>query len=116
MNRRWLTIAAIAAVILVAAVLFAWQHDEGPTPTPPSPGLSNSESRAKLNDAYLNYVRMGEVAQSASDQKLLSVGYDVCNFKEAGNSDTIIIYNVESETDLLYAGRRIIDGATQYLC
>jgi hypothetical protein len=114
-NKRALAIALVVAAFLVSLIVWGATQNDSPKPTPPSPGLSQSEQSAKLNQAYVTWVRNGRVADEATDQDLLAIGYAVCKLDEDPQySDTIIVYNIEK----MYtnAGQRILDGARQYIC
>lgn len=106
-------IAAISFVLLTAGV-FGALYLFGPSEHPQvSSGESDSERTAKLNDAFINYVRLGEVARNAPDGELLALGHMTCQARD-NYPEQVIILNIELEYP--YAGRRIYDGATQYLC
>lgn len=100
-----LSLATTGAMVVMFTIL---NHRE-----PPVKPESNSALTQKLNDAFINYVRLGQVARTAADDELLALGYRTCNARKNYPEQTIIL-NIELEYP--YAGRRIYDGATQYLC
>lgn len=105
-----LPIVAAAGLFLALALSNA---DSNPT-TPPQKGISKSEESAKLNDAYLNYVRMNNPElQSEPNGNLLVVGYKICG--DIHNYSEQILVNM-AEMQFKGAGQRVYDGATQYLC
>ena len=107
----WLAVGA--AVLALAGVGLGLAVYEANQPEMTAHGRTSEESQ-KLNDAYLNYVRMNNPElNSEPPGNLLAVGYKICT-ELHGYSETTLTNMAE----LQYpgAGRRIYDGATQYLC
>lgn len=105
----------LSAAIIVA-ILGAWftvlQVTADPE-TGPAYGRTSEESQ-RLNDAFLNYVRMNNPElRSEPDGNLLLVGYKVCT-----NLHSFSELTLTNMAEVAYpgAGRRIYEGATQYLC
>jgi hypothetical protein len=107
----------VLAGVLVAALAFVgisvavYEHNR--TDTGPAYGRTSGESQ-RLNDAYLNYVRMNNPElRSEPDGNLLVVGYKIC-----GSLHTYSEITLRNMAEVAYpgAGKRIYDGATQYLC
>lgn len=116
MSPRVWRIAGVVVLVLVAiggivfAAAYSTVYDD---PKHVKIGRTSDES-AKLNEAYLNYVRMNNPElRSEPNGNLLVVGYKVCGQLHAYSELTLV-----NMAELAYpgAGRRIYDGATQYLC
>jgi hypothetical protein len=111
MKRWWLAVGA--AVLALAGVGLGLAVHEASEPEMTAHGRTSDES-AKLNDAYLNYVRMNNPElNSEPNGNLLFVGYKICGELHSFSETTLT-----NMAELQYpgAGRRIYDGATQYLC
>jgi hypothetical protein len=111
MKARWLAVGA--AVLALAGVGLGLAVHEAAKPEMTAHGRTSDESQ-RLNDAYLNYVRMNNPElENEPNGNLLVVGYKICSELQ-GFSETTLTNMAE----LQYpgAGRRIYDGATQYLC
>jgi hypothetical protein len=107
----WLVVGAV--VLALAGVGLGLAVYEANKPEMTAHGRTSDES-AKLNDAYLNYVRMSNPElNSEPNGNLLFVGYKICSDLHSLSETTLT-----NMAELQYpgAGRRIYDGATQYLC
>jgi hypothetical protein len=106
-------VIVLAGLAVIAGVFIAIQfHNESQVGSAVS-DVNRSVETARLNEAYLNWVKLGNRADGYSDAELLGAGYAVCEAQES-HSDTVIEYNLEESFP--HNGRRIIDGARQYLC
>jgi len=111
-SKEFIVSAAIIAVMLTA-LLLAVTLSKRSQPEQSS-GISNSESSAKLNAAYLNYVRMNNSElRNEPNGNLLAWGYKICGDLHSFSELTLV--NMV-EVEYTGAGQRIYDGATQYLC
>jgi hypothetical protein len=113
MKRKVLWLVLGAVVLTLAGVGLGLAVYEANKPEMTAHGRTSDES-AKLNDAFLNYVHMGNPElESEPNGNLLAIGYRVCQDRD-NYSRTVFIYNIEEKYP--NAGARIYDGATQYLC
>jgi hypothetical protein len=111
--KRWLWLAVGAVVLAALGTGLGLAVYEANKPEMVAHGRTSQESQ-RLNDAYLNYVRMNNPElQSEPNGNLLLVGYKVCTNLHSYSETTLT--NM-AEIQYPGAGRRIYDGATQYLC
>lgn len=111
-RKRWLVaIAAVVSALLGVGVGLAVYETNKPEMV--AHGRTSQESQ-RLNDAFLNYVRMNNPElRGEPNGNLLLVGYKVCTNLH-GFSETTLVNMAELQYS--GAGQRIYDGATQYLC
>ena len=110
---KWPYVLSVVVLGLLAVCGVATYQYLSTPDTGPAYGRTSGDS-AKLNDAYLNYVRMNnpELA-GVPNGNLLAVGYRICANLHSFSELTLV--NM-AEIEYTGAGQRIYDGATQYLC
>lgn len=114
MTRRRKALLSGAIIVVALSAWFGILYFTQSSQPEQSSGISNSESSARLNAAYLNYVRMNNPElRSEPNGNLLVLGYKICGDLHSFSELTLV--NM-AEIQYTGAGRRIYDGATQYLC
>lgn len=112
-KRHWLGLVIILGAVMALGGIGIASYQNSEPDTGPAYGRTSEESQ-KLNDAFLNYVRMNNPELvNVPNGNLLVVGYKICT--ELHTFSELTLVNM-AEIEYAGAGQRIYDAATQYLC